>query len=441
VFASASSEQTFGYTPDELRGRDMVELIHPDDRERTLATAAAVMAGTPGRNFENRYLRKDGQVVHIMWSARWSEADQLRIAVARDVTERKRADSLQSAIYEISEAAHSTDDLIELFERIHRIIGGLLPARNFFVALYDQRNEELSFPYYADEHDVPPEPGPLESGTLSAEVIRTGRTLLLTPESARDLPARLRTSVGTEPMYWLGVPLSSHEGTFGALVVQSYNGGARYSEADQELLQFVSAQVAAAVERKRLVARLQHVALYDPLTELPNRELLHDRLRVALVRARREQRQLSLLFLDLDGFKQINDSLGHAEGDALLQVTARRLVQSLRASDTVARVGGDEFVVLLDGLQRPEDALRIAEKLRHAVSQPMTLGGRQVQVSPSIGIAHFPGDGDDERALLHAADMAMYLVKRSGGNRSAAAPQEPVPGGNENGRPKAPVPV
>jgi diguanylate cyclase (GGDEF)-like protein len=148
-----------------------------------------------------------------------------------------------------------------------------------------------------------------------------------------------------------------------------------------------------------------------------------------------------LLFLDLDGFKQINDSLGHAEGDALLQVTARRLVQSLRASDTVARVGGDEFVVLLDGLQRPEDALRIAEKLRHAVSQPMTLGGRQVQVSPSIGIAHFPGDGDDERALLHAADMAMYLVKRSGGNRSAAAPQEPVPGGNENGRPKAPVPV
>jgi diguanylate cyclase (GGDEF)-like protein/PAS domain S-box-containing protein len=421
VFASASCEQVFGYTPEELRGRDMVSMIHPDDRERTLEAASKVMAGHALTHFENRYLRKDGGVVHIMWSARWSPDDRLRIAVARDVTARKRAESVQAALYAISEAAHSAEDLLTLFQRIHQIIGQLLPAKNFFVALYDELRNELSFPYHVDEHDTPPEPGPLESGTLSAEVIRTGRTLLVTPESAPDLPSHLSQVIGAESSYWLGVPLSSQRGTFGALVVQSYGSGAHYSEQDQELLQFVSAQIAAAIERKRMHARLQHIALYDQLTDLPNRELLTDRLRASMARTRREDGMLSLLYIDLDGFKQVNDSLGHEAGDRLLEAVAARLTWCVRGSDTVARIGGDEFVVLLEGLHRAEDALRIAEKIRRALGEPLDLAGLHTAISSSIGIAMYPGDGDSEQALLRYADEAMYAAKRSGGNQCRAA--------------------
>src|SRR6202035_1236248 len=125
--------------------------------------------------------------------------------------------------------------------------------------------------------------------------------------------------------------------------VKSYLDGVCYSEKDQELLQFVSTQIATTIERQQMQARLQHMAQYDQLTARPNRGFLCDRLKVALSTARREQGRLSLLYLDLDKFKQVNDTLGHDVGDLLLQEVAKRLTQCMRESDTVARVGGDEF--------------------------------------------------------------------------------------------------
>src|SRR5690606_6600544 len=147
---------------------------------------------------------------------------------------------------------------------------------------------------------------------------------------------------------WLGVPLKSGQGVMGALVVQNHADNGHYSEQDRELLQFVSTQIAVAIERKQLIDGLQRMALYDQLTGLPNRELFHDRMQLALARARREQGQLALLYLDLDRFKYVNDTCGHAAGDLLLEMVARRIEQCVRTSDTVARFGGDEFVVLLE---------------------------------------------------------------------------------------------
>ena len=139
VYVSASFERIFGYAPEEVIGRRMIELVHPEDRDVTLQTASGIMSGNPEYHFENRYVRKDGQVVNIMWSARWSEDHRLRIAVARDITRRKRAETLQAALYAISEATHAAEDLRTLFQQIHRIIGELLPASNFSIALYDEK--------------------------------------------------------------------------------------------------------------------------------------------------------------------------------------------------------------------------------------------------------------------------------------------------------------
>ncbi|MEO6104080.1 MAG: sensor domain-containing diguanylate cyclase, partial [Pseudoxanthomonas sp.] len=223
--------------------------------------------------------------------------------------------------------------------------------------------------------------------------------------------------VSTDSKYWLGVPLRSSHGTFGALVVKSCTGGATHGEHDLELLQFVSAQAAAAIERKRMHARLEHIALYDQLTNLPNRDLLHDRLRTALSRARREHGHLALLYLDLDNFKQVNDNHGHAAGDALLQEVARRLQGCTRESDTVARLGGDEFVVLIEGLRESAHARLIAEKVRRALAAPVLVGGQAVHTPPSVGVAVYPLHGDNEQSLLRHADAAMYRAKRKGGNQ------------------------
>jgi diguanylate cyclase (GGDEF)-like protein/PAS domain S-box-containing protein len=422
VFASAACERIFGYTPEEMIGRRMIDMVFPEDRAKTLQAASMVMDGHLQMHFENRYVRKDGQVVHISWSARWSEADQLRIAVARDVTELKRAESMQAALHNISEAAHSAEDLLALFQRIHQIIGNLLPATNFFVALYDETKDELSFPYYVDEHDGTPAPRTLDSGTLSAEVIRTGQPLLLTPDSKPSLHERVGPVVGKESLDWLGVPLISQKGVIGALVVQSYSGDVRYTEQDEVLLQFVSTQIAAAIERKQTETWLRHIARHDVLTDLPNRGLFNDRLLAALARTHLVEDRLALLYIDLDRFKLVNDTFGHAIGDLLLREVGHRIRHCVRESDTIGRIGGDEFVVLLNTIKLPEHASMVAEKIRASLGLPFELAGHRVHISASLGIAVYPEHGNEKKLLTRHADSAMYRAKKMGGNRFLMAP-------------------
>lgn len=162
--------------------------------------------------------------------------------------------------------------------------------------------------------------------------------------------------------------------------------------------------------------RLHSLAYYDALTDLPNRELFKDRLNNAIAQARREHWQVALMFLDLDRFKVINDTLGHTVGDALLKVVAEKLRQCVRESDTVARLGGDEFTVVLSGIDGPDDAAQVARKMIEAFTKAVTVDGRELAVTPSIGIALYPDDGTDPDTLLNNADAAMYRAKEVGRN-------------------------
>jgi len=171
------------------------------------------------------------------------------------------------------------------------------------------------------------------------------------------------------------------------------------------------------ISRRKLAEEaLQRMANHDALTGLPNRTLLQDRLGQAVAKAQRARRQVGVMFIDLDRFKHINDSLGHEAGDQLIIEIARRLGSSLRESDTVARQGGDEFVVVLDDLGGPEDAALVAQKVLDRLFQPLVLCGQEVFPTGSIGIAMYPRDGEDSAALLKAADSAMYRAKAVGGN-------------------------
>jgi diguanylate cyclase (GGDEF)-like protein len=170
------------------------------------------------------------------------------------------------------------------------------------------------------------------------------------------------------------------------------------------------------VDRKKAEKAIKHLANHDALTGLPNRRLFNERIVLEISRAERNNQKIGVMLFDLDQLKDVNDSFGHNVGDLLLQAVSQRLLGLLRKSDTVARMGGDEFLLILPEMSQPEDAILTAERILEALSTPFTLEGYQVNITTSIGISFFPDDGDNADSLIKKADIAMYKAKDKGGN-------------------------
>lgn len=415
VFISEACERLLGYTAEEMVGTPVLDYIHPDDLERTRVAAGRVMSGVSHIDFENRYVRKDGGIVHILWSARWSEEDRVRIAVARDVTALRRADQTRDALYRISQAAHAAENLRALCEGVQGVIAELFSTDHLYLAFYDAAEGVLSFPDWSDDRADAWVDGPLQPGSAIAEVLGAGQALLATRDPAHP-GLGLKGAPHPDSANWLGVPLVSRGTVLGAVVIESQSADEHYSAADLELLQFVATQVATAVERKRVEEHLRFMAHHDPLTGLTNRSLFYDRLETALRSARRNESnesKVALLYLDLNDFKQVNDAKGHEMGDRLLCEVARRLEFCTREADTVARMGGDEFTVLLTGVCDAASVDTMVHKIREVMTVPMDLGGETFHMSCSIGTALYPDDGVVAKQLLSKADASMYVMKRS----------------------------
>lgn len=171
-------------------------------------------------------------------------------------------------------------------------------------------------------------------------------------------------------------------------------------------------------KEKQAEERMHHLAHYDALTGLANRTLFADRLRQSLATARRDRTHLAVMFLDLDKFKPVNDELGHDIGDLLLKEVAKRLHTCVRESDTVSRIGGDEFVILLPSVDAERDAMLVAKKVLHALNQPFELASHSIDISASIGVAVYPEHGKDKKLLVKNADIAMYYAKSGGRNNA-----------------------
>jgi len=187
-------------------------------------------------------------------------------------------------------------------------------------------------------------------------------------------------------------------------------------------------------EMRETEVALQHLATHDTLTDLPNRFLMVDRLGQLLARAKRSGMAFAVLYLDIDRFKDVNDSHGHEFGDLLLRAVAQRLTKSVRQSDTVARIGGDEFVVVLETVHETREADAVGRNIQRALAKSFTLDRKRLKITASIGISFYPENGKDPDTLLRAADYAMYLAKRQGGNRHVTClPGPPEPGDVEKG--------
>lgn len=239
---------------------------------------------------------------------------------------------------------------------------------------------------------------------LQAECDRTDETSRLV--AGRRYPAQLAVPLRTRDLV-IGVLglYGAHRDAFDPFTIQWVEQFARH----------VAIIMSLATVRKETAARIFHLTHHDPLTDLPNRILFADRLKQALARAKRYGRGVGVLFVDLDQFKSINDSLGHETGDALLKIVADRLVRCVRSTDTIARLSGDEFAMVLPDLARGEDAGLVAQKVLEAAARPATVGNQTIPITASVGIALYPSNSADPDVLLAHADRAMYRAKEKGG--------------------------
>jgi diguanylate cyclase (GGDEF)-like protein len=191
----------------------------------------------------------------------------------------------------------------------------------------------------------------------------------------------------------------------------------RLAAANAKLISLIDEKDSLVADLQRSEEEVRQLAYYDTLTNLPNRRLLQDRFRQALTQAKRHGYSMAVMFLDLDKFKQVNDTLGHDAGDDLLKQVAARISGCIRGGDTISRSGGDEFILAMAEISHPQDAALVAEKIIRVLATPFEIGGHPVQIGVSIGIAVYPIDGtDDTQELMKKADMAMYAAKESGRN-------------------------
>lgn len=371
----------------------------------------------------------------------------------QEVAERLRGEHLQATLYKIAALANTDQSSEHFYRHVHQAVGELLNAENFYIALLSADGRELEFPYWVDAIEERPQAQPLGRG-LSEYVIRRASALLsdlaidqqlvdageIDPVPPSDTPS----------LFWLGVPLLDGGRVIGLVAVQSYTPDVTYDEPDMELLTFVSYQIASSLQRRhsadalrrlnaeleqrvairtaelseqiavreQVEAKLKHQVMHDPLTGLPNRLYLRDRLERALAGLRRNpNRRFALLYLDIDRFKLFNDSLGHLAGDEVLCEVARRLGECIREPDVVARLSGDEFALLLEDAPVPQTACKVAQRILASLQEPMSISGRELQTSASIGIAIGGARYTSIDQLLHDADVALYRAKSAGRQR------------------------
>lgn len=373
----------------------------------------------------------------------------------QQIRDREKAELLQESLYRISELTNDPDlDIDKFYAMVHNIVGQLLNAENFYIAKYNAINDELFFAYFLDQKfDNTTEHFPPRklSNRFTELVLRSGETVLLDQQAMLALYQQGKTiKPDSAVVSWLGVPLIDAGEVIGAMVLQSYQRSIRFTEQDAELLRFVSRHVASAMQRRAVAdyerkahellehqvklrtaaleeeikqrkdaeEKLKHAASHDILTGLPNRAVFIDLLNHAIAcNNRRPDFKFAVLFLDLDRFKVVNDSLGHHAGDNLLKEISAALIDVVRDKDTVARLGGDEFVILVEDLESNDEAYDIATRITELLSSPFNIDNQSVFIGTSIGLLFNNERYDSADNMLRDADIAMYHAKDKGKGR------------------------
>ncbi len=424
LHCNARFAEMFGWSsPEELQGQPgSVFWLSLEDYAEVGRNAGPVLAAGQSFEVERPMRRKDGStfLCHIVAKAvNPAATTEGTIWIGEDVTDRRRAEETTRQLMLQQQAILENASVGILFTQE----GGIRHCNARMEQMFGWGPGELigqsARVFFASDEDYGlfgQEAGPvlLSGNQLDVEwanVRKDGSRLW-----CRILARAVVPGDATQGTIWTTEDVSARREAQLALMQAHEELENRVAERTAELAEANLRLQEEVAEREQAEERVMHLANHDALTGLPNRRLLIDRLGQALALAHRENHQVAVLFMDLDRFKTINDSLGHMTGDALLQNVARRLSETLREGDTVSRLGGDEFVVVLPSLDQPKAAEKVALKLVDALAPPIDLGGQELRVSASIGISLFPEDGRDTETLLRNADSAMYHAKDMGRN-------------------------
>ncbi|HET7201505.1 MAG TPA: diguanylate cyclase, partial [Burkholderiales bacterium] len=417
------------FTDDRIQpGTDSFREIHPEDRERVKAIFRETVATGVGRRIEFRFLLPDGSLRHIESEGRVIRDAAGKVSkvvlVSRDISERKRAEQRERMEHAVTRVLAESETLAEA---IPRIVQSICETLNWDCGARWSMDERKKAICCVETWSTP--------SKAVTEFISEVRQLSFQPTKK----GLIRQVWVTGTPHWIPdvsqdagferAPLAAKAGLHGAFafpilagnvtlaVLEFFSGEIR--NPDPSLLQMVrviGSQIGQFMARKQAEENLLYVATHDTLTGLPNRYMFNQRFAHALQNAQRYRKSMALLFLDLDRFKFVNDTLGHPFGDRLLQEVAGRLRLCLRESDTIARFGGDEFVALIEDFAAPGDVISVAQKILHALRWPFMLGGETCHLTASIGISLYPNDGAELASLLKNADIAIYRAKEQGKN-------------------------
>jgi diguanylate cyclase (GGDEF)-like protein/PAS domain S-box-containing protein len=444
LYVSPHVETLLGYSTAEWRSGPTLWLdrLHPDDRQRVLKKSSETRATGQPFSVEYRLIARDGRIIWVSDDAIIVRDEENQPLVWQgmlfDITARKQAEQWLEGQKRVLEQIAQGAPLASILELIAQVIEPQIGGVRCALFLVDGAHATLQLaaaPSLPERfaRAIDGEPIAPEASTAGAAAFL--RRAVITADIAHDkrwAPVRTAAHSAGIAACWAVPILSSASHSMGVLAI--YADMARAPSEAEELLIEATVQLARiAIERQEMVDHLIRQAFTDSLTGLPNRALLQDRLIQALVRTRRREGVVAVIFLDLDRFKVVNDRYGHHAGDQLLKLVAERLRGCVRAEDTVARFGGDEFVILLeDGLDEGE-VREVAQRVLSRFETPLELGDESVRVVPSIGIA-VDGTGTREPSdLLREADRAMYEAKRRGnGGYVIAAASQPERSGNGN---------
>ncbi len=420
VYANHKLCILLGVQADEIGKIDIFDFLHPEDRMHVRQYIDRYNGGNQTAALcEARIIAKDQQLKFVEFNLNkiLYKGNDAFIWAVRDISERKAAEKLQQALYLISETVNSSLDLEKLYQSVHQIIGKLILADNFFIALYDDKNDIVEFSYHIDEKL--PNPGPRKNGKgLTNYVIQTGQPLMISKADHMEMiqQGEIKQN-GIWCVNWLGVPLKTAEDkVFGVLAVKTYKESIPYTNKDQDILSFVSNQVAMGIRRKQDEARLQYLSFRDSLSGLYNRRYFEEEMTRM---DKRREGSVGLIIIDVDGLKLVNDIFGHESGDILLSKVSKLLATCFRDEDVVARIGGDEYGILLHHVD-----ITIVKAACERV-QRQILKGNVDDDHPPLSISMGFAVSDDQnlsmRELFKQADNNMYSEKlqRSKNVRSA----------------------
>jgi diguanylate cyclase (GGDEF)-like protein/PAS domain S-box-containing protein len=416
-------EEIFGLPEGTLVGESSRSLFNSEEEfQRVGEQVYAEFAAGAAHRREQSYLRRDGRTVWVRVSGGAFDAANPQagsVWLAEDFTATHEAEV---------RARQAFDEQQIIFDNA---AVGILFARDRMVRRYNTRLGEIfGYPpeelagrstrvFFLCEDDYQ------RYGALAVPVVMAGGTYVGEarvrhrdghPFWVRATGRRVAGEADSLDVTWIFEDVTERHQAEEALLRAHEELEQRVVERTAELASANSQLQEEVFERMQAEQRIWHVAHHDGLTGLPNRTLLHDRLQQALAQAQRSQNRVAVMFLDLDRFKTVNDTLGHAVGDDLLKHVAGRLTGVVRAVDTVSRLGGDEFVVVLHEVSAPDDAVQVAEKIIGALAPTVSIEGHQLRATPSIGISMYPDDGDEVFALMKNADTAMYHAKAVGRN-------------------------